>query len=451
MKQIKDYIGKNYAIHCDTQEKHDKIYQLLKEQQYNYYSGHPDYWKNYGKEFCFCLDEKDLTFASVDSCKNKYTILKAEEFLEPKSLVGRWVKCISWIGTNAIEGKFYQITEDNGKNESIIYCIAKGEEVNIHLSVGKFQLMPENWTPETEKPKFEKDKWYIIDCYSNSYYVKFDKLYDNGTCIQASDCMSVSNLKLMGSGGFRDYKNARAVNLSEIQQYLPDNHPDKQKLEETKPNLSDLYNTYIPLNNEEEYKQLLVFLPTIGFTLAYDNYFKNCPNPAIEFYYTNKFNVLANGGQVKNKKLSILDLKKYGFELKPIVNQPVNSYIVDIKPTSNSNIEIGDEIQLISGCSYAGYDIGDRAIVIDKNPNNCYFSVYQKGTTKVISGCVPQYWKIIKKNSQTTLNKTDDFGSLQVTNTQTTDIKVTKRSSVTLNLTEKEVKINIKKQKPVKI
>lgn len=576
MRNIKDYIGKNYAIHCDTQEKHDKIYELLKEQQYNYYTGHQDYWKNRGKEFCFGLDHSNLSFASVDWCKNNYTILKAEEFLEPESLVGRYLKCLdsksNWRGGLKV-GDCFEITKVDSDGHFYIdhFCLDKSRVQELK----EFELMPNGWTPEKEKPKFEKDKWYIIDCYHTTYYIKFDKLYDNDTWILASDYIPINGPKVMGSGGFRDYKNARAVNLSEIQQYLPDNHPDKQKPEETKPNLSDLYNTYIPLNNEEEYKQLLKFLPTIGFKLAHNNYFKGCPSPTIEFYKNDVFNVLANGGQVYNKKLSISDLAKYGFTLqqtsenmfkkgdyivitkdvgsssfkynycykqrenyhylrseldsysheynelcvisskcnsnwryatkeeeneynrlnKPfdvttlVKNQPImnneewvpqvnewvvrtttckmenrwkegyvfkvlkicgdtaienDSYhhkIINLRKalpheipiekhsmSLNSNvIEVGDEVELVSGCSYAGYNIGDKAIVIEKNSNNINFSVYQKGTTKIISGCAPQYWKIIKKNNtpQTTNTKTDDFGSLQVTNAQTT-VKINK-------------------------
>jgi len=601
MKQIKDYIGKNYAIQCNSKEEWDKISKLTGNTK-------PNYFKDSLEGF-FDLNFLGNYFSTWGKKKIEeegYTTLKAEEFLEPESLVGRYLKCLNsksnWR-SNLKKGDCFQITKVDSDGHFYIdhFCLDK----NRVQELKEFELMPNGWTPEKEKPKFEKDKWYIIDCYSNSYYVKFDKLYDNDTCIQASDYIPINGPKVMGSGGFRDYKNARAVNLSEIQQYLPDNHPDKQKLEETKPNLSDLYNTYIPLNNEEEYKQLLKFLPTIGFKLAHNNYFKGCPSPTIEFYKNDVFNVLANGGQVYNKKLSISDLAKYGFKLqqtsenmfkkgdciviteskdvkdfkanfcfkirqnpgstwdcyveldgqgrpnawnsnyfkwryatkeeeneynrlnKPfdvttlVKNQPIinneewipqvnewvigwhsnyedyktnawqvgkvineyvypkkaiynntalkdirkalpheiPNYITGIDPY-NTKIEVGDEVSTIdgNGIVIALCNTSDYLVKGAMKSHNGYpqWNTLVKGNFSNENDS--RYYKLnklklIKKNNtpQTTNTKTDDFGSLQVTNAQTTDIIIPKRASVTLKITEKEVNINIKKQKPVKI
>lgn len=618
MKQIKDYIGKNYAIHCDTQEKHDKIYELLKEQQYKYWSGNQNYWKRYGEEFCFCLDEKDLTFASTDWCKNKHTILKAEEFLEPESLVGRYVRVLrvnSWSGAANI-GDYLEIAKDK---DGILYF-----ENYEHSSFAKnrlkedketWELMPNGWTPEKEKPKFEIGKWYKIN---NNWYAKFDTIHNSGELWRFSNSITASGIYQKNFGQIEKDKVSidLLTDLSEIQQYLPNDHPDKQKPEETKPNLSDLYNTYIPLNNEEEYKQLLKFLPTIGFKLANNNYFKGCPSPTIEFYKNDVFNVLANGGQVYNKKLSISDLAKYGFKLqqtsenmfkkgdyivitesndvkdfkanfcfkirqnpgstwdcyveldgqgrpnawnsnyfkwryatkeeeneynrlnKPfdvttlVKNQPIKNneewipqvgeYAIMEKaggwsysPDNNGCLaiitavnkrwmpQINKDVPSISGklinpktityeeftnvpiYSHNGKDVVVRKalpheIPIEKKPisltnnsikpgdwvklekwaSNEYFKVSRiEGNSLYLQydGEEWEYnlnqgkWLVRNNTPQTTNTKTDDFGSLQVTNTQTTDITIPKRASVTLKITEKEVNINIKKQKPVKI
>ncbi len=108
----------------------------------------------------------------------------------------------------------------------------------------------ENWAEIVEEPKvetkFEKGKWYYYEHGENGkdkYYLKYDK-HNSGKFYYIEYIKLMKNAKAIRQVSdvpFKFMYNIKEVPLSEIQQYLPDGHPDKIKQEvkeEVKPNIT---------------------------------------------------------------------------------------------------------------------------------------------------------------------------------------------------------------------
>ena len=92
MKNIKDYIGKKYAVKCNTSEEWDKITKLL---NYNWVEGT---WGRYGEDTCIQLASKGYSPKDFYQ-RNNYTILEAKDFLEDNNS----------LSINLKEGKWYLV------------------------------------------------------------------------------------------------------------------------------------------------------------------------------------------------------------------------------------------------------------------------------------------------------------------------------------------------------
>lgn len=150
---------------------------------------------------------------------------------ESKSLVGRYLKAL----VNEPQSTTYKIGD--------IVLLTKDYRDGTYLIEGKWTytpnnktsshwiLIPEGFTPDSIKPQFEVDKWYKGEF--NNKYIKvsrfekcdgFNKIYyteliKNGQFQIISDYWASDSLE--------EFALNNPVNLSEIQQYLPDGHPDK--------------------------------------------------------------------------------------------------------------------------------------------------------------------------------------------------------------------------------
>ena len=81
-------------------------------------------------------------------------------------------------------------------------------------------------TKAEEKVELVVGKWYFVDDYGTTYKVKYNNYWK--TC----DYITLSN-SYFGSGAFENPTNIKPLtDLSEIQKYLPDGHPDKVVVKE---------------------------------------------------------------------------------------------------------------------------------------------------------------------------------------------------------------------------
>lgn len=220
MKQIKDYIGKKVAIYCKSKEEWQKILDL------NDFKGNNNYEKSSNK----CLDLKKFgTYWGIWSKEelesDGYIIYNASEFLEEEneSLVGRYLKALVDNAQYIVckKGDYFLITS-NGNITRVSdnysgfgYC---------HDRIGiTWELMPKGWSPEQEnKPMFEIGKWYK---FNNKWYAK---MHSQSQCSESINCdgkyeKNITGIDLSG----KNKNNELLTDLSEIQKFLPSNHPDK--------------------------------------------------------------------------------------------------------------------------------------------------------------------------------------------------------------------------------
>ena len=126
----------------------------------------------------------------------------------------------------------------------------------IQNSNGGWVYQLGNWAEILEKPKvetkFEKGKWYYYEHGENvkdKYYLKYDKHNsDKFYYIEYIKLMkNAKAIRQVSNIPFKFMYNIKEVPLSEIQQYLPDEHPDKIKevKEEVKPNITWKIGDYV--------------------------------------------------------------------------------------------------------------------------------------------------------------------------------------------------------------
>ncbi len=103
MKDIKDYIGKKYAIHCKTQEEWDFITKIL---GYKWKTGN---WNRFRTETYISSIEPIYQVTSDEYWSNA-KFIEASEFIQPQSEVGKWYK---WkFGYGYTLAKFQKITSE---------------------------------------------------------------------------------------------------------------------------------------------------------------------------------------------------------------------------------------------------------------------------------------------------------------------------------------------------
>ncbi len=106
MKDIKDYIGKKWAIHCNNSEEADYISTLLNYtwEKLNWYTS---------SENCINCSQK-LHSTQKWYKDHHYSIIEASEFIQPQFEVGAWYK---WKSSSGYIGytlaKFQKITSEN--------------------------------------------------------------------------------------------------------------------------------------------------------------------------------------------------------------------------------------------------------------------------------------------------------------------------------------------------
>lgn len=217
---------------------------------YNFIRIEDEYYLKYN-----CLVDKNFIW---DNCNNEEKhwlneCIKANKFIpyekamktfKEESLVGRYAKFKSNWNTlgnhhcyNPIDfNKTYKI--DCIGNFKFKNCSGKCviiDEIyeDAYIPVEVLDIMPEGWTPEQEKQQYEVGKWYKT---SKGSYVKFSKLDETYFC--GSEYIHYEKGYINEKGRFRHTQPEdifTLVDLTEIQQWLPDGHKDKFPIESKEP------------------------------------------------------------------------------------------------------------------------------------------------------------------------------------------------------------------------
>lgn len=186
------------------------------------------------------LSNREINHSTKEECHWLNCCIQADKFIpyeeamktfKPKSLVGRYLKYIGNSEKDPKYGDYFKIiTDEKGSNllrlsDNNSRCYWKGSESILNKDNQHFELMPEGFIPEEEKPQFEVGEWYKTQ---KGTFFKY--LRDSGNCKVGSEFIHYERKKLeQEEGEFISDQKFVKIDLSEIQEYLPDGHPDKIK------------------------------------------------------------------------------------------------------------------------------------------------------------------------------------------------------------------------------
>ena len=148
-----------------------------------------------------------------------------------------------------------------GKEQKTKFCIDNNPQSSSgyeRVSISDFLSVSDTTKSEKAKPQFQKGEWYKY----KGWYIKYESTSNDGLFKASEDIMPGGAI---GNGGwFGDISDAKILltDLSEIQKYLPDGHPDKiVSKEEWVPQIGDWITTVTPektrgclLNKDATYK-----------------------------------------------------------------------------------------------------------------------------------------------------------------------------------------------------
>ena len=234
------------AVHCTTQEEWDFALNKFNINNLNSID-----WDVYEEKSCLSLylDDYRDGYTSLDHFKlDEVKILSFQEWcnlngykMNPKFEVGKWYSFNwDWNGSNStIIAKIKEVNEDTidiswrsylwRENDYSIFDRYDFRDVsNIkELSINEVQkYLPENHPDKIKTVQsFEVDKWYKKD----GYYLKPKKITDTKSHYGA-EYISPEGKYYANNSGIDDLRTWELLtDLSEIQQYLPNGHPDKIK------------------------------------------------------------------------------------------------------------------------------------------------------------------------------------------------------------------------------
>ena len=238
------------AVNCETQEQWDFVTEKL---GYKWEAGRWEDYKadskisldsqEYGKsyecyysfqEWCNLNDfkmsktERDWSRASIEEliakAKKNYPI--GTKFIPAYASQNFDYFCIICTTDFRYENDcLYAVLPDN-----TVYDIQNNPEYGS-CSLNRVIFYSKEWAtilPAESKPQFEVGKWYQIKT-AYDWIIKY-KGTNNGKIEAAWSCLAKSNTKV-GEGGNWGSKptEVKELSIEEVQQYLPDNHPDKIK------------------------------------------------------------------------------------------------------------------------------------------------------------------------------------------------------------------------------
>ena len=165
-----------------------------------------------------------------------------------------------WCSYNLTSGNLL-FSEEPGSNHMIY---SKPEKL-LEITFDQFKkyVIKSEATPVKEEVKFEVGKWYNNLGIDECYYGKLSDTLGEGR-FPCKEFISPNGTYYDNGGFFSDFKFATECNLSEIQQYLPENHPDKIKRKTKK--VEDLrYPDVVHCSSKEQHDKINSFAGLMGY------------------------------------------------------------------------------------------------------------------------------------------------------------------------------------------
>ena len=212
---------------------------------WDYKSEVPDFWNSEGKMNKYlgedipethetkCSKNEGFYFDSWYFSNTDY-VLKEQQYYDDLSLhIGRYIKAlVDYPHSGGVKkgeiGKIIDKFEVNFPSQKHYSCTNALSEGTLGI---RYKLLPEDYSPEQEikEPNIEfiPGKWYKY----NGWYIKY-KEHDDDIWRSSEEITSYKKYsKKEGSFVDRDSddKKILLIDLSEIQEYLPEGHPDKIK------------------------------------------------------------------------------------------------------------------------------------------------------------------------------------------------------------------------------
>ena len=183
----------------------------------------------------YCDENETFTYDGWMFRNKDYTLKEQQEYFDDLSQhIGRYIRALvdnPNSGSKVKNGDIGKIISSNRAdfpNRKGYSCTCALDKNNLGI---KYELLPEDYSPEQEvkEPNIEfiPGKWYKY----NRWYIKYKEHVNDiwRSSEQIDSCKKYSQQE--GSFGDRDSddKKILLIDLSEIQEYLPEGHPDKVK------------------------------------------------------------------------------------------------------------------------------------------------------------------------------------------------------------------------------
>jgi hypothetical protein len=244
MKNLKDYLGKKVAIACRTDEEAKFVNDFI---QANGGKSLYHRWLERKKELiqyhnCIEFDLFEIpqnTYCYEGFYRNiGFTVYEASEFMSPIFEKGKWYKHRNWyIKFSYLNSKNIFVASeyiDNNRNyRGNLYDFTCGDDNNKTLLTDLSEIqqyLPDGHPDKTEK-KFSIGRWYKGFSQDGSWYGKIEGWTNEVVPEIFTSELILNTGKYINhpvGGKSTSYKTLELLeNLNEIQEYLPDGHPDK--------------------------------------------------------------------------------------------------------------------------------------------------------------------------------------------------------------------------------
>ena len=186
----------------------------------------------------YCDKNEEFKYDGWHFKSNEYVLKEQQEYFDDLSQhIGRYIRALvdnPHAGSGVKKGDVGKIiNEDQADfpNNKEYFCTEAFREENLGV---KYELLPEDYSPEQEvkEPSIEfiPGKWYNFTTMKGKYnlYVKVDFFTNEELYFTDGRYICNKSYDHASSIDIEEIENPRLVeDLSEIQEYLPEGHPDK--------------------------------------------------------------------------------------------------------------------------------------------------------------------------------------------------------------------------------
>ena len=188
----------------------------------------------------YCNKKEDFQYDSWEFQNTDYVLKEQQEYFPDLSQhIGRYIRALvdnPNLGGGVRKGDIGKIIDECCADFPYMKRYSCSVALNKkHLGV-KYELLPEDYSPEPEKKEpnveFIPGKWYNFTTMKGKYnlYVKVASVTDRNLIFMNRKSISNGHFGEANCIDIKLIENPRLVeDLSEIQKYLPNEHPDKVK------------------------------------------------------------------------------------------------------------------------------------------------------------------------------------------------------------------------------